>query len=335
MSDVAQVKADPALAHVAAEFKHDSPLICCRFDPSGKFVFVGAEDRSVQRFSLSDGAKTSLAGHESWPRAFVFSPDGQTLISGGCDGRMIWWPAADPAPAPARTVEAHRGWIRSLAISTDGAVVASCGNDNLVKLWSASDGSLLRELSGHEIHVYSLAFHPSGEFVVSGDLRGQVKQWETASGKLVRTFDAKALHSFNGGQGVDFGGVRSLAFNADASHLACAGLHNASNPLGAVHDPLVIRFDWASQQPLKSHVAAEIKGVAWRTQFHPDGFLFAGAGGTGGGFLLFWRAEEDKEFFKFGLPNTVRDCDLHPDGLQIATAHHDRVLRITKLAAKA
>jgi hypothetical protein len=30
----------------------------------------------------------------------------------------------------------------------------------------------------------------------------------------------------------------------------------------------------------------------------------------------------------------MRDMDLHPDGLQVATAHHDRHVRITRLAAK-
>jgi WD40 repeat protein len=328
------MSADPAQAHVAAEFKHDSPLVCCRFDPLGRYVFAGAEDRSVQRFSLADGAKSALTAHESWVRGMAFSPDGQTLITGGYDGRLIWWPAADARPQPIRIVEAHRGWVRSLAMSGDGKILASGGNDNLVKLWNAGDGTPIRELAGHEAHVYSVLFHPSGELLVSGDLKGQVKAWSVATGEVARSFDAKALHSFNGGQGVDFGGVRSLALSPDLKQLAAAGLHNASNPLGAVHDPLVVRFDWETQQPLKSHVAADLKGVAWRTQFHPDGFLFAAAGGSTGGHLLFWRAEEEKEFFRFALPNIARDCDLHPDSLQIATAHHDRTLRIVKLAPK-
>jgi hypothetical protein len=40
------------------------------------------------------------------------------------------------------------------------------------------------------------------------------------------------------------------------------------------------------------------------------------------------------EFFKLGLPNTARDLDLHPDGLRLATAHHDGILRITAVTSK-
>ena len=51
--------------------------------------------------------------------------------------------------------------------------------------------------------------------------------------------------------------------------------------------------------------------------------------------LLFWKPEEEKAFFKFALPNLARDGDLHPDGRQVATAHHDRHLRISRLEKKA
>jgi hypothetical protein len=50
--------------------------------------------------------------------------------------------------------------------------------------------------------------------------------------------------------------------------------------------------------------------------------------------LLFWKPDGDKDFFRFGLPHLARDMDLHPDGIQVATAHYDSHVRITRLAAK-
>lgn len=328
-------KADPALIHVAQELKHSSPLICCRFDPSGKYVFASAEDNTIQRWTLGSDPPIALAGSESWVNCLAFSKDGQTLVSGGCDGRLIWWPAVAAKPEPIRKVDAHRGWIRFVAVSPNNEWIATAGNDRVVKLWQLSDGSLLRELAGHESHIYSVWFHPAGEFLLSGDLKGQVRQWKIADGSFVRAFDAKALHSFNGGQGVDFGGVRTIALNADANRLACGGLHKAENPLGAVHEPLVLEFDWESQKLLQSHVAEGVKGVAWRVAYHADGFLFGVSGGSSGGFLLFWKPDQDKEFHKFQLPGLARDLDVHADGIQIATAHYDRVLRISRMVAKA
>ena len=43
----------------------------------------------------------------------------------------------------------------------------------------------------------------------------------------------------------------------------------------------------------------------------------------------------EKEFHKLKLPDTIREMDLHPDGIQVATAHFDGHVRICKLAPKA
>jgi len=329
------MKADPKAAHIAQEFPHDAPLITCRFDPTGRFIFATAEDRTIIRWDLASGQKTLLAGHDSWAWALAFSPDGQTLISAGGDDTLIWWPAAAEKPAPLRKVKAHAGWIRALAVSKDGQRLASGCNDRLIKLWNLADGTPLRELPGHERDVYSLLFHPSGQFLLSGDLKGQVHQWDLAAGKLARKFDGKDLHSYNSGQGVDFGGVRSLSLTPDGKHLLAAGLHKATNPLGAVHEPLVLRFEWESAKLVKSHLTDDVKqGVLWRTIVHPEGPLIGCSGGGNGGFLLFWAADAEKPFHKFSLGNTAREMDLHPDGLQIATAHYDRKLRLAKLLPK-
>lgn len=335
MSDANAAPAiDPKAVWVAEQWKYDHPLISCRFDPQGRYVFACSQDFTIQRWELATQKKTTLTGHGSWPHAMVFTPSGDVMVSCGYDDSLLWWEVAAEQPQPLRTVKAHQGWIDGLAMSPDGKLVASGGHDLVLRIWNVEDGTLVREMTGHEKHIYSCLFHPTGEFVLSGDLAGKVHQWEVATGKLVRTFDATPLWSYNSGQGVDYGGVRTMAWNADASHLVCGGLHQASNPLGAVNEPLVLRFTWDKAEKIRSHVAAGVKGVVWNAQFHPQGFLMAGSGGSGGGWLLFWNDAEDQVFHKFQLPNTVRGMDLHPDGVQVATAHYDRHLRISKLVAK-
>lgn len=327
--------ADIKLTHVTQQWPHTSPLISCRFDPKGRFAFAGAEDNSVQRWDLSSAAKTPLAAHDSWVKAIAFSADGETLVTGGYDGRLIWWPVAAEKPDPARKLDAHGGWIRGLSVGAEGKLLASCGNDKLVKLWNVADGAPVRTLEGHQSHVYSVLFHPSEQFVLSGDLKGQVHQWETATGKLVRTFDAKALHSFNGGQGVDFGGVRGLAISPDGKYLAAGGLFNASNPLGAVHDPVVLLFEWETQKLVQTHIAEGLKGSIWRLLYLPDGTLAGVSGGTSGGMISFWKPDVNKELHRVQLPSVARDFDLHADGIQLAVAYFDKHLRLCKMAAKA
>jgi WD40 repeat protein len=334
------MSAQPEKIHVAKELKYSKPLVSCRFDPTGRLVFAGAEDDTVQRWDLNaDPAKTkpvALAAHDGWVFALAVTKDGKTLLTGGTDGKLIWWPATADAPKPIRSVDAHRGWVRSAAISPDGQQVATCGNDHKLRLWSMADGKLELDLPGHDKPVYRVIYTADGRHLVSADLMGLIIQWDVRSGKEARRFDASKLHLYEGGQGVDYGGVRDLSFSREGAYLACSGLINASNPLGAVSNPAVLVLDCkAGTLKALQHPKEDLKGVAWGVRFHPDGFLIAAAGGTSGGFLWFTKPDQETEFFKFTLPGTARDLDLHPDGIQIATAHHDGIVRISAMKPKA
>lgn len=325
---------DPQQTHVAQEWKYTSPLICCRFDPLGRYLLTSAEDTHLQRWAFPSGELTTLEGHDSWVRDIVFLPDGNTMVSVGCDEQMLFWETDAEKPQPIRKIKAHQGWIRCADASPDGSLIATGGNDTLVKLWDATEGKALQELAGHDSHVYSVMFHPDGQSLFSGDLSGQVKQWDIASGKPIATFDAKDLHTYNGGQKVHYGGVRSLSLSPDRKNLACGGLHKASNPLGAVNEPLVLVFELESQKQIQSHISDGVRGVIWRSFYLPDGKLLGASGGSGGGFLLFWNAGEEKSFHKLKLKDTARGLDMHPDHLHLATVHWDRQVRISKMSAK-
>ncbi len=350
---------EPEKTHVVRELKHGKPLIACRFDPLGNHVFAASEDETIARWDLnvaSASRAVTYAGHDGWCFALALSPDGRTLVSGGTDGKLIWWPAAGPGnaaagkdqkqaqqkaqrqpaprPQPVRVVRAHEGWVRGLAVSPDGALAASCGNDHRVRIWSMQNGEMLRDLPGHDTPVYRVAFVPGGKGLVSADLRGLVIHWDLLPGKEARRLDASKLHIYEQGQAVDYGGVRDLSFAHDGKYLACSGLINASNPLGAVSNPAVAVFDWKSGQlKVLQHPKEDVKGVAWGVRFHPSGFLVFASGGTSGGFLWFSQPDKPSEFFKLGLPNTARDLDLHPGGVLLATAHHDGTLRISAMTA--
>src|SRR5262249_44691786 len=92
------VEVEPTQVRLIQELKHASPLLGCRFDTSGTFVFAGAQDNGIQRWELAGGKKTTLAGHESWVRGLVSVPKSKLLISGDYHGRVLWWTADTPAP---------------------------------------------------------------------------------------------------------------------------------------------------------------------------------------------------------------------------------------------
>lgn len=326
---------DPAQTHVASQWKHTRPLIACRFDPTGKYVFTGAEDYLVTRWEVATGTPTPLEGHESWVRAFAFDLPGERLYSGGYDGRILSWQAAAEKPEPVLKIDAHQGWVRALAMSPDGSRLASCGNDRLVKIWDPADGKLVSELSGHESHVYNVAFHPTDGTLVSCDLKGNVKHWDLATGKVARDLSAAALYKYDTQFRADIGGARSLAFSRDGKQLAIAGITNVSNAFAGVGNPAVMLFDWETGQLAVQYQGKEkINGVAWGICQHPNGFWIGLSGGGGGGWLYFWRDATAEEFAKFKLPDSGRDLALHPSGLQLAVAHADMHLRLCNLHQK-
>jgi WD40 repeat protein len=70
----------------------------------------------------------TLAGPVSDRLVIAFSPDGETLVSGGSDGKVWLWRLADGARW--RTLGGHTGPVRSVAFSPDGSMLAS-GEENL------------------------------------------------------------------------------------------------------------------------------------------------------------------------------------------------------------
>jgi WD40 repeat protein len=325
---------DPKLAHITQELPAATSLVTCRLDPTGKYVFATSLDRSIYRWELAGGKRVELKGHDSWAFDLAVSADGQTLISAGGDDTLIWWPAAADAPEASRKVKAHDGWIRSIALSPDGTLLASGGNDRVVRLWNAADGGKVREFTGAARDIYTVLFHPTGEWLLAGDLDGKIHQWEAATGKLVRTLDAGPLHSYNDGQQVHYGGVRTLGFSRDGKALAAGGLYKATNPLGNVQQPLVLRIDWESGNSTANLV---VEGATnervCSVAYHPQGFLIGCLGGQKNQ-LAFWKDVDGKPFHAFPLPNSAHGMSLSSDGLLVATAHYDAKLRITKLAAK-
>ena len=97
------VKVEPAQTHLLSQWKHTAPLVGCRFDPSGKYVFAGGQEAALQRWELAGGKKTTLEGHKSWVRALAFATKEKLLFAAGQDGKLLTWPLEDETPTPVRT----------------------------------------------------------------------------------------------------------------------------------------------------------------------------------------------------------------------------------------
>ena len=329
--------ADPSKTQISTEFKYDAPFLCCLFDPTGRFLYAGAQDNTVQRWEMDSGARTRLAGHRSWVRSLAFAGDGDVLLTAGYEGRLNWWHGADESPKPFRSVQAHQGWIRAIAVSGDGTLIATVGNDKFVRLWSTDRGELIHELAGHQDHVYNVAFDPSGEWVVSADLKLVVRQWRVANGEQVRCLEpASLLHKYDKDMQCNLGGARSLKFHPDGNELLLGGIVVVATNIfdgGAGSKPTAVVVDWQTGERKMLHRPQQpLPAVLWGLEFHPHGFWVGATGGAIGGHLLFWNRDEENDFFQFKLPSPGRDLALHVDQVRLAIPHYDNHVRVYAMA---
>lgn len=252
---------DPEQVAVQSEFGHARPLTACHWDPSGRRIFFGAEDNGVHRYDLASQEVTTLRHHDSWVRAIAASPDGKTVVSGGYDGRLVWWPADAERPEPTRVVDdAHQGWIRGVAFSPDGRHLATCGNDRRVNLWDSLSGELVASDDGHDHHVYNLAFRPEGDRLYSCDLHGYVRRWDLAAwlpaadarqppqvGPPAETLTRlEQLHRYDTTFRADIGGARCIAFSGDGERLAFGGITNVTNAFAGVGEAAAVLVELSS-----------------------------------------------------------------------------------------
>ena len=346
---------EPEKTHAVLEHAFPRPLNACYWEPKDRYIFVGSEDFGISRFHIESKEIVAMIGpHDSWVRAIGATPDGQVTFSGGYDGRLVWWPTAAQKSEPMRVVDAHQGWIRALSVSSDGRRVATCGNDLAVKMWDVESGELIQTYDGHQWHVYNVSFSPSGEWLVSCDLRGFVKVWPT-NGRVTddasppvatdqpATADAvklvsrdlpqvESLYKYDPTFRADIGGARCMAFSKDGSRLAVGGVTNVTNAFAGIGNFAVALVDFADGKVMVQLGSKEkVNGTAWGIEQHNQGFWIGLGGGSGGGWLYFWRDDIAEEFFKLKLKSDGRGMAISPDESRIAVAHGDRNLRIYAL----
>lgn len=297
--------------------------------------------------------RSTLRGHNGAVRSVAFSPDGQSLVSGGRDGQLRFW-LADKAQ-PVATLNGHSDWITSVVFSPDGKFVASAGFDRVVNIWNVEDRQLGHTFRGHSDIVTSLAFSPDGEVIASAGYDETVRIWCPQSGqekavlrghddavlslafspdqrwlasggkdRVIRIWDLEAHEQAKqlNGHGRWHDWILSLAFSPDGKTLASSG-YDKTIFLWDVHD------NWR-RKTLQDVDLPGHKHSVGCIVFSPNGRRLASSGDDMS--IRLWDVETRRQLTTFtGHSGQVRSLCYSPDGRTLASAGYDALVKIWKV----
>lgn len=308
--------------------RKDSVFALERLPGTRRFLF-GGSDFKVRELDLAEEnpEPRELGAHESYVTGIALV--GPHAVSGGYDGRLIWWDVESRARL--RAVDAHAKWIRKVAASPDGKLIASVADDMVCRLWDADTGACRHELRGHAettphhfpSMLFTCAFAPDGRHLATADKLGRVVVWEVASGKAVATLDAPAMYTWDPVQRRhSIGGIRAIVFTPDGAGIAVGGIGKIGNVDHLDGKSRVELFDWRKGERTAEFSSDKLKGLVEHLEFHPEGTWLLAAGGANDGFVMFLDPKTRAILVEEKAPMHIRDADFDlSSGLLVAGGH--------------
>jgi len=166
------------------------------------WYYLNSRWASVQGLTLQD----SQSPDNTQVYDLQFTADGNNVLGGSADGRLIVWDANTGARL--HNSKQHTTCLNSIAISDQGDLIATCSCDGSAKIWSWPQLRVLKSLFEGQVPVHSLVFSPSGTEIVTASADGGVRFWNTQSGKCLGKI---ANHKTD---------ARAVAFSPDGQFIA-------------------------------------------------------------------------------------------------------------------
>jgi WD40 repeat protein len=167
----------------------DSPLMCAqgvKFNSNGSKVVTLEELGNLIIYDYTTTTPTqltSIATGTNYAFAVAFSPDGNKLVTGCSNTKMIIHDINTSGAL--HNVAAHSNWVTGVDWSVNEKIV-TCGDDGKIKLWDTA-GNNIWTITGHMNYIGCVRFSSDGNYIISASRDKTVKIWNASDGSIVRT----------------------------------------------------------------------------------------------------------------------------------------------------
>ena len=243
-----------------------------------------------------------LPGHavRNWGQPLAWSPDGETLATGGYDGTVRFW-SVDGVPGS--VMKAHNSPVSAVRWSPSGDRLASVGYYGGIRTWNA-DGSAAATVASSTHWLSSVAWSPDGKRLIVGELHRDASIWNATGGRVAT---------------LKFGAhVQSVAWNPKGDLIALAGSKND------------IEIWSVGVKVEKLHTVTGHEKVVASVEWNANGTLLAS--GAWDSMVRLWTRDGESRGRLNGHGDAVISVAWSPDGKSLATGDsNDSTIRLWKI----
>ncbi|MBE9189072.1 serine/threonine protein kinase [Gloeocapsopsis crepidinum LEGE 06123] len=277
-------------------------------------LIVASSIAGIYAINNSDfsSPKILAGGHSREVDSLAFSPDGNTLASGGRDWKINLWNSRSGDLLNTFGENSNRTNITAIAVSKDGQILFSGDLNGTIKIWNRSHSNRFagEQRQAHPSTITSLAFRTSPDILVSGDSNGTIKTWDVIN--QAQTFQLQE---------------RSVRQNHSRNRVTAVAIHPTGSKTVASGDSQGLIKIWnidTGQEnfpPLQAH-ANTVLSIAIKT----DGNLVTG---SSDGTIKSWNLQESQATLNseksFNYLDTFHSLAISPQGNNFAVSSSGQI----------